>query len=49
MQIVGVYIETLHNPVTYSEEQIERACRLAALLARGKFVLVEPPEPQLKS
>jgi hypothetical protein len=46
MQIVGVYIETLHNPGTYSEEQIEQACRIAALLARGKFVLVEPPEPE---
>jgi hypothetical protein len=49
MQIVGVYIETLHNPVAYSEDQIERACRIAALLARGKFVLVEPPEPQHES
>jgi hypothetical protein len=49
MQIVGVYIETLHNPVTYSEEQIEQACKIAALLGRGKFVLVEPPEPQPES
>ncbi len=42
MQIPGVHIETLHNPTRYSYAQIERACSLAALLGRGKFVLVEP-------
>ena len=43
MQITGVHIETLHNPTRYSYRQIERACSLAAVLDRGKFVLVEPP------
>jgi len=43
MQIPGVHIETLHNPTRYSYSQLERACTLAALLRRGKFVLVEPP------
>jgi hypothetical protein len=43
MQIPGVHIETLHNPTRYSFAQIERACALAALLNRGKLVLVEPP------
>lgn len=43
MQIPGVHIETLHNPTRYSFVQIERACNLAALLGRGKLVLVEPP------
>jgi hypothetical protein len=43
MQIPGVHIETLHNPTRYSYAQIERACTLAALLGRGKLVLVEPP------
>ena len=43
MQIPGVHIETLHNPTRYSFAQIEKACTLAALLNRGKLVLVEPP------
>ena len=43
MQISGVHIETLHNPIRYSYAQIEQACTLAAILNRGKFVLVEPP------
>ncbi len=43
MPITGVHIETLHNPTRYSFAQIERACSLAALLNRGRFVLVEPP------
>ena len=43
MQIPGVHIETLHNPTRYSYAQIEKACTLAALLNRGKLVLVEPP------
>ena len=43
MQIPAVHIETLDNPTRYSREQIELACTLAALLNRGKLVLVEPP------
>jgi hypothetical protein len=43
MQIPGIHIETLHNPCDYTYAQIERACAVAQLLARGKLVLVEPP------
>ena len=43
MQIPGVHIETLHNPVRYTYSQIEKACAIAKLLNRGKLVLVEPP------
>ena len=43
MQIPGVHIETLHNPVRYTYAQIEQACAIAQMLNRGKLVLVEPP------
>ena len=43
MQIPGVHIETLHNPVRYTYTQIEKACAIAQMLNRGKLVLVEPP------
>ena len=43
MQIPGVHIETLHNPVQYTYAQIEKACAIAQMLNRGKLVLVEPP------
>jgi hypothetical protein len=43
MQIPGVHIETLQNPTRYTYAQIEKACTLAAVLNRGKLVLVEPP------
>jgi hypothetical protein len=43
MQMPGVHIETLHNPTRYTHAQIERACTIASMLNRGKFVLVEPP------
>jgi hypothetical protein len=43
MQMPGVHIETLHNPTRYTHAQIERACTIAAMLNRGKLVLVEPP------
>jgi hypothetical protein len=36
-------IETLCDPRTYSPQQLERACRLATLLRRGRFVLIERP------
>jgi len=29
MQIPGVHIETLHNPVRYTYSQIEKACAIA--------------------
>lgn len=44
MQIPGVHIETMHNPVMYTYAQIEKACAIAGLLNRGKLVLVEPPK-----
>jgi hypothetical protein len=44
MQIPGVHIETLHNPVRYTYAQIEKACAIAQMLNRGKLVLVEPPQ-----
>jgi hypothetical protein len=43
MQIPGVHIETLHNPVRYTYAQIEKACAIAQMLNRGKLILVEPP------
>ena len=43
MQIPGVHIETLQNPVRYTYSQIEKACAIAQMLNRGKLVLVEPP------
>jgi hypothetical protein len=43
MQITGVHIETLHNPVRYTYMQIEKAAVIAQMLNRGKLVLVEPP------
>ena len=44
MQIPGVHIETLYNPVRYTYAQIEKACAIAQMLNRGKLVLVEPPQ-----
>jgi hypothetical protein len=43
MQIPGVHIETIHNPCRYTYAQIEKACKIAQMLARGTLVLVEPP------
>jgi len=40
----GVQIETLEHPSRYSAAQIDRACRIALLLDRGKLILVEPPQ-----
>jgi hypothetical protein len=44
MQIPGVHIETLQSPTRYTSSQIETACVIAAMLNRGKLVLVEPPK-----
>ena len=41
--VPGVHIETLHNPARYTYAQIETACAVAQILARGKLVLAEPP------
>jgi hypothetical protein len=39
----GVRVETLHNPLRYTQTQVELACQVAALLNRGKLVLALPP------
>jgi hypothetical protein len=44
MAIPGAHIETLHNPVTYTSAQLDKACIVAHMLRRGKFVLCEPPQ-----
>ena len=38
-----IHIETIHEPNRYTPGQIERACAIAQLLGRGKFVLAEAP------
>ena len=43
MPVPGVHIETIHNPCRYTYGQIEKACKVAQRLARGKLVLVEAP------
>ncbi len=44
MPIPGAHIETLHNPVRYTSDQLDRACAVAQLMSRGKFVLCEVPK-----
>lgn len=44
MTIPGVHIETLHKPQRYSTEQLDKACKIAYQLHRGKLILVEPPK-----
>jgi hypothetical protein len=36
-----IHVETVDNPLRYSYAQIERACRIAQVLKRGRFVLAE--------
>ena len=43
MQIPGAHIVTLHNPVTYTAAQIDKAAAIAHNLQRGQFVLCEAP------
>jgi hypothetical protein len=45
----GVQIETLQHPSRYSAAQLDRACRIALLLDRGKLILVEPPQPDRRA
>jgi hypothetical protein len=42
--VPDVEIETLHDPARYSSVQIQRACRIARLLGRGRLILLEPPQ-----
>ena len=39
----GVHVETVHPPVRYTYDQLERACLVAQGMKRGKLVLTEPP------
>lgn len=39
----SIVIETLDNPMHYTTEQLNRARRVAKLLARGRLVLCEVP------
>ncbi len=41
--IPGAHIETLQNPVRYTDAQLDKASAIAHVLNRGKFVLCEPP------
>ncbi|WP_156028227.1 hypothetical protein [Candidatus Solirubrobacter pratensis] len=43
MPIPGVHVETLHSPQAYTPQQLDLACRLAGVLARGRLLLLEPP------
>jgi hypothetical protein len=43
MPIPGIHIETLHSPQAYTPKQLDLACKVAGLLARGRLLLVEPP------
>lgn len=43
MQLPGTHIVTLHNPVTYTPAQIDKAAAVAHILNRGQLVLCEPP------
>jgi hypothetical protein len=43
MPIPGIHIETLHAPQAYTPTQLDLACKVAGLLARGRLLLLEPP------
>jgi hypothetical protein len=43
MPIPGVHVETLHSPQAYTRQQLDLACRVAGMLARGRLLLLEPP------
>jgi hypothetical protein len=43
MHLPDIAVETIENPVRYTYAQIERACRVAQALNRGRFVLTERP------
>ena len=46
MQIPGVHIETLHNPVRYTYAQIEKACAIAQMLNRGSSCSSNRPDAE---
>ena len=43
MSLPEIHVETVDDPLRYSFAQIERACRIAQALNRGRLVLAEPP------
>jgi hypothetical protein len=43
MPIPGVHVETLHSPQAYTAQQLDLACKVAGVLARGRLLLLEPP------
>jgi hypothetical protein len=43
VSLPDIHVETVDDPLRYSYAQIERACRIARTLNRGRFVLVERP------
>jgi hypothetical protein len=43
VQIPGVHLETLRDPVRYTTAQLDYACAIAYMLGRGRFVLLEEP------
>jgi hypothetical protein len=40
-----VTVETLHSPIRYTYAELEKACAIAKILGRGRFVLCEAPKP----
>ena len=46
MQIPGVHIETLHNPVRYTYAQIEKACAIAQMLNRESSCWSNRPDAE---
>lgn len=38
-----VHVVTLGNPTAYTAAQIEQAVQIAKAIARGRFLLCEPP------
>jgi hypothetical protein len=44
MPIPGVHVETLHCPQAYTPQQLDKACAVAGLLNRGRFLLLEQPK-----
>ena len=43
MSVPEIHLETVDDPLRYSFVQIERACRIAQALNRGRFLLAERP------
>jgi hypothetical protein len=44
MSTRGVHLETIQPPQRYSDAQLDRACRIACALDRGRLILCEEPK-----